>query len=775
MAERSALSARTISDLERGLRRTPHLETVRMIADGLRLTDAERASLFAAARPELSASPPERSTGEITHIGKPIAPLPRPRGPLNGREPASAYLVAQLSSRTTRLITLTGPGGVGKTRLALEVANQIGPAFAGGATFVPLAHVRDPDLVIPTIARALGVNESGDQPLINRVCAVLSNRTTLLVLDNMEQITAAATDVAALLAGVPDLSVLVTSRGALILSGERRYPVRVLSLPDPGNPEPLESIAASEAVALFIDRAQMVHPDFALTPANAPAIAEICHRLDGLPLAIELAAARISLLPPAALLTRMERRLPLLTGGARDLPARLQTMRAAIAWSYDLLSPEEQATFRRLAVFMGGFTLEAAEAVMVVGVDERIILDATKHPLDRVAALIERGLVWQAEQPDGDARFGMLETIREFGLEQLAISGEEGTIRQAHAAWFLSLAESLEAGGRAKAASSLDRIERELPNFRIALSWTTGAERLDLAQSLSYLWGLRSHRTEGRNWIESALACAPHLSPAVRSVALKSLSFLEHSIGNRELGISYMNQSLALAREQDDRCGVIFALHQLAEYAVDAGDDEEALSVLAELETWGTDPGDHADALAEASIHRGVIARRRRHLPRAKDYFTESTTRFDGSNDIYGRAIARELLGLVQCDCGTFALAANSFLASLDDWRTLGTRESLIDWLAMVATLAEATGEPVRACRWFGAVEAHAQTLGFNFPLPERLEFARTAERVRTGPADQNWSSGRALSLDRVTEEAADWLRTISTSEKPAIHPSRSC
>ena len=270
-----------------------------------------------------------------------------------------------------------------------------------------------------------------------------------------------------------ELIVIVTSRGALRISGEHQYPVPALSLPASGGEQTLEEVGATAAVALFVERAHMAQPGFALTEANAPAVIEICHRLDGLPLAIELAAARTPVLPPAALLARMERRLPLLTGGPRDLPERLQTMRAAIAWSYELLTPEEQVAYRRLAVFDGGFTLEAAEQVMSLG-GEGMDVRPADH-LDLIAALVERGLLWQAEQPDGDARFGMLETVREFGLEQLETSGEEEDVRRAHAAYFLTLAEALASGGQIL-FGLLDRVERELPNFRVTLAWTERTE-----------------------------------------------------------------------------------------------------------------------------------------------------------------------------------------------------------------------------------------------------------------------------------------------------------
>ena len=768
LAERTGLSVRTISDFERGLRVAPRLESIRMLADGLGLADSERALLIAAARPELTMHPPGRSNDELSFLGKPFVEIPNAPGALIGREREVADLISMLSIGTSRLITLTGPGGVGKTRLALAVARDVAPAFSGGVVFVALAPVRDPSLVLSTIARALGVQETGDQPLVERVCGFLANRAALLVLDNMEQVMEAATDVAALLAAAPELRVLVTSRGPLRLSGEHLFPVPALSLPAPAGLQTLQEVAASEAVALFIDRAQMVQPGFSLTQANAPAIMEICHRLDGLPLAIELAAARIPLLPPATLLARMERRLPLLTGGARDLPARLQTMRAAIAWSYDLLSPEEQTVFRRLSVFAGGFTLEAAEWVMAEGGEGVVDRAPSTAHLDRIAALVERGLVWQTEQSDGDARFGLLETIREFGLECLEASGEEESVRRTHAAWYLALAEDFDPVGHAVTASSLDRLERELPNFRVALAWTEQAEDtvlgLRLAQSLSLLWHVRSHRAEGRGWLERALARDPGTHATPRAAALVQLGHIEHNLGNTELGARHLNKALELALELDDRRSIAFALVLLAAFAVDAGDDEPAGQFLAEVEGWMEGHGDWKDVLGLVLVNRGILARRFGDLQQARGYFTDVLARFSRLGDVVDvshRAIAGELLGLVLCDCGEHELAAAHLRESLDEWRMVGTRESLIDWLAMVATLAEAVGELVRSCRWFGAVEAQVEIYGFNFPLPERVEFDRIAESVRTGSADPTWTAGRKLSLDQVTEEAANWLDEI--------------
>jgi predicted ATPase len=367
------------------------------------------------------------------------------RSPLSafiGRESEVAAVAALLHRDEVRLVTLTGPDGVGKTRLALRAAAAMATDFANRVWFVGLAPIADPALVVPAIAQVLGVREAGDEPLAARLEAFLTERRLLLVLDNFEQVAAAAPLVAELLGACPGIKVMATSRGRLRLSGEREYPVPPLSLPVLEAAASAKEKATSEAVRLFVDRAQAVRPDLALTAETAPAVAEICRRLDGLPLAIELAAARVKVLSPSALQARLERRLPLLTGGGQDLPARQQTMRAAIGWSHDLLPRDEQALFRRLAVFVGGFTLEAAEAV--VGADGGDIFEG-------IASLAAKSLLRQTEQDAAEPRYGMLETVREFGLEQLSVSGEEAATRHSHAAWYTVLAEQTWEGVDAKA------------------------------------------------------------------------------------------------------------------------------------------------------------------------------------------------------------------------------------------------------------------------------------------------------------------------------------
>jgi len=535
LAEQAGLSARGIADLERGVRRLPHPHTVQRLVDALGLDDARRAELLLSR---------QQQAGRAT---APLAALRLPLTSFIGREQELAQIRALVIS--SRLLTLTGPGGIGKTRLALQTAAAARDGFEHGVCFVALASISDPLLVVPTIAQTLGVRVAGIGAPLESLKSFLRDRHLLLVIDNFEQVLGAAVELSELLAACPRLHVMVTSRAALRLSAERELLVPPLRLPDPPrdvtNLGPGHSAANEcESVRLFVDRAQAVNGHFALTDDNAAAVAEICRRLDGLPLAIELAAARTRLLEPQAMLARLEHRLHLLTGGARDLPARQQTLRKTIAWSYDLLDPAEQLIFRRLAVFVGGCTLDAATAVCDVKID----------PLDAVDSLVTKSLVHPVVTAPGEVRLSMYETMREFGLEQLAWTGEVEAGRRRHAEYFLELAEQAEPELWGPTASAWHaRLDAEHDNLRAALEWglTAGGDAGSvlaprLAAALARFWWTRSYHSEGRQWLTRALAIAPAGS-AVRMKALHGAAWLAHMLHDSMAARVLLEESLAIA------------------------------------------------------------------------------------------------------------------------------------------------------------------------------------------------------------------------------------
>jgi predicted ATPase/class 3 adenylate cyclase/Tfp pilus assembly protein PilF len=586
--------------------------------------------------------------------------LPVQLTPFIGREREVTAVRERLLDPQTRLLTLTGPGGTGKTRLALQVAAEVLEAFPDGVFFVNLAPINDPALVLPTIAQALEVTESGGRPLREVLHALLRAKQLLLILDNCEQVVGAAPAVADLLAASPRLRVLATSRALLRVQGERAYAVGPLALPDTAPLPPLETLTQYEAVRLFIARARDVRPDFAVTNATAPAVAEICMRLDGLPLAIELAAARVKLLAPPALLARLTKRLPLLTGGARDLPARHRTLRGTIAWSYDLLDPAEQALFRRLGVFVGGWTLEAAE--VVCGGNEGDVLDL-------LGVLLDKSLVRVEAQGVGEDRYSLLETIREYALERLEGSGEASELRRAHAEHYLALAE--DAGPMLKGpdqAAWLERLEREHDNLRAALGflWASGdGERaLRLAGALGRFWDLQGHWSEGRRRLNDLLALpAPAGHPAteastdgqVRVAALNVAALLAAEQHDYERARALAEASAVLARSTDDVPGLIDALEVLEQEAffgrfalAEARDLATQSVTLARsiADDWRTAGALHR--LAHVVYHDGDYVR-------AAALWEEGEARYRLCGDPAGRARVLCWLAGLLCDRGDVA------------------------------------------------------------------------------------------------------------------------
>jgi predicted ATPase/class 3 adenylate cyclase len=541
--------------------------------------------------------PPLKTLDRRTH-NLPIQPTP-----LLGREEQVAALAALLRRADVRLVTVTGAGGIGKTRLALQTAAEVLEDFPDGAWLVRLSRLNDPDLVLPTILQTLGLKEGAGQPIAQTLREHLRELHLLLVLDNFEQVVAAAPAVNDLLAQCPGLRVLVTSRIPLRLRAEHEYPVVPLSLPDPRHLPPPERLTQYAAVALFVERAAAAQPDFMVTAANAPAIAEICARLDGLPLAIELAAARVKLLTPEVLLARLARQLQLLTGGARDLEARQQTMRATIAWSVALLAPEEQALFWRLGVFVGGGTLEAVEVVCLAREGTEGVAPLGIDLLDGLGALVDQSLVQRREE-GGELRFGMLHVIREYALEQVDERHDlVEALRRAHTNYYLALTEQMRPllDGGPNQADLLNRLEREHDNLRAAMDWSLehGA-----AETAARLWvaiqpflTVSGHWIEQGQWLTQLLTLSHALPSHPRARLLSRAGYTMRLQGNFSAAIRLVEESLALLRGWGDTVGVAEALGELAALSLGQGQFEQAEELWEESLHLSQQVGDHKGVL----------------------------------------------------------------------------------------------------------------------------------------------------------------------------------
>jgi predicted ATPase len=719
-----------------------------------------RAEPSAAAHARQAAEAPEqRQHGEL-ELGRARADrrarhnLPIPPTPLLGRAQEVAELTALLRRADVRLVTLTGTGGTGKTQLGQQVAAELAEAFPDGVWFVRLARLSDPALVLPTIAQTLGLQEVGSRPLEEALRAYLRERHLLLLLDNFEQLTAAAPQVGALLADSLGLTVLVTSRVPLHLRGEKTYPVAPLALPPPLTqssaspalpaslaPDAVERLTQYAAVTLFLQRALDARPDFALTTANAPVVAEICARLDGLPLAIELAAARVKLLPPHQLLQRLERRLPLLTGGAQDLLERQRTMRATLAWSEDLLTPTDRVLFRRLAVFVGGCTLEAAEAVCAAPEGAEPL---GMEVLEGLSALVDQSLV-QPREEGGEPRFGMLHVIREYALERLEASGEAAALHRTHAAYLLALVEQAEPELVGPAAPGwLDRLEREHDNLRAALGWACACGEVEtglrLVGAIGPFWEARGHLREGQAWVERLLAleaapretggdgdAAASKSPAaamasteatastdateaarVRGRALFTGARLAWRQGAYAVAADWLEQAEALARRAGDWRTTALAVNALGLLADDQGGRERAAARYEESLALYREADDRWGIALELN-NLGNIAVRQGDRERGEALHIEALALFREVGDRMGSALALVSLGVVAMSRGDVERAAARFEESLALNREVGDRGGIafawegLGWVALKrgeVAQAEALGREALALHW---------------------------------------------------------------------------
>jgi predicted ATPase/class 3 adenylate cyclase len=608
--------------------------------------------------------------------------LPTPGTRLIGREKLVQRVVGFLRRADIRLATLTGPGGCGKSRLAIQAASEFLPNSPDGVYWVALASITTPDLVVSAIASALGVREGHGESLEANLTRFLGAKRLLLLLDNFEQVLEAAPLITNLLGACPRLKVLVTSRAALRLTGEQEIPVPPLDLPDLARDEPLERLLHTPAVTLFVDRARSVNPDFSVTVDTARDVARICTQLDGLPLAIELAAARTKLLSPHALLGRMAKRLGVLTGGARDLPLRHQSLRDTIAWSYDLLSPVEQAVFRRFGVFVGGSTLEAIEEVCTGdGVPPRDVLDS-------VESLMTGSLLTISRAGDVGNRIGMLVTIREFALEQLEVSGEDARVRERHAQWAARLAENLaeELYGHQQLTASA-RLEQEHENIRAALDWLSAhrpGRALSLAASLWSFWRMHTHLSEGRGYLERLLTAVGDAANApTRAAALLGLGTLTR----------------------------------------DSGRHDQASDLLQESERWAREAGD-VSLQGRVRTALGTVAWFQGQENRARDWLRQSTDLLRTTDDRWGLADALHILGHIQFDAGDLDAAHASFEESLSLFRGVGDGWNLAQPLKDLGLIAARRGD------YAAARPMYEESLGFLLGTGDKVQLVDSLNRV---------------------------------------------
>ncbi len=746
----------------------------------------------------------------LKSLEKPAGNLPPQPSPLIGRDREIAALSDLLDDEGPHVVTLTGPGGVGKTRLALAAAAAALNAFADGAFLVALSGVEDATLLLPEIAKVLGVREGGGRSLEESVLAYLGGKRLLLLLDNLEQLQPFDA-AAALVARLLTMRVMTTSRAPLHIRAEREWPVAPLPVPtfDATEPDALAELARNPSVALYVERARAARPAWSLTEANAADVAEIARRLDGLPLAIKLAAARIQVLTPAAIVKRLGDALDLLAERTGDRPDRQQTLRGAIVWSHDLLSFENQVAFRRLGVFGGGFTLEAAEQVLVEAPEPWIDV------LDAVSILVEQSLVQVQEDASGETRYRMLDTIRAFALEQLDAAKEGVLLRQTHATWAEAFARTADSFALGKEGGAwLERAEREHDNFRGAIAWAIEHEPsslgLRLPEALWRFWQMRGYYTEGRTWLQRALESSADASPPLRALALEgfanlawkqgdllvaatafeealaiwratddrqrisgtasSLGVVVEMLGDLARARTLQEEAVALARESHDPMRLATTLNNLSTVVSQLGERERSIALLEESIALKRQQGNVA-GLAASLTNLAILMADVGDLDRAIAYIEETLAIDRQLGNVGGIADTLGNLAALVAQGDDLARAISLDAEALEIRRDLGDRLSMAYGLESIASTVAKAGFPGPSARLFGAAERLREEIAAPLPLSEQVRYEAGLSVTRDAlPQDtfaREWETGRALPLDYAIAEALHIARDIAGQSAP--------